>query len=401
MDLPTTSVEGNTEAVIASPPTVKNEAERAVNILDLSANRSPAVNQCQSGPWGTLEYYDTFLEAPNSLVERLALPSQHTVWNFESATEERLSHLFENVGLNKTEQKALMDRSRWAGMPNGIRVFPPHNVLENLRPASRGAIYGVLALSEMNPFHRDPFVFDRIDLRAAVARSHLPDSLINMLSKFTFRMGNTLHFCDLPHFLRYLSHPQEEKQFLRILTRARSLILRLNLDGDEDLKGVRDYWSSNAQLVQTLPLIESIVVARGVDTLDLIHLLPPSPRSQIYTFPSHEDCISGRAPDSVWTALNFFNHQAIPVYAESSNLEAVLRSGYVAVKEPFSYGDVLFLKQSDDMGVGHACVYIADEIVYTKNSASLLSPWIFSTLEDVTNRQVRRSEIEMRAWRRK
>ena len=31
----------------------------------------------------------------------------------------------------------------------------------------------------------------------------------------------------------------------------------------------------------------------------------------------------------------------------------------------------------------HSCVYLADDIVYTKNGRSRLSPWVLMKLEDV------------------
>jgi hypothetical protein len=53
------------------------------------------------------------------------------------------------------------------------------------------------------------------------------------------------------------------------------------------------------------------------------------------------------------------------------------------VDPPYKFGDILFFLDSQRGDAFHSCVYIADDVVFTKNGRNVLSPWIFTKLEDV------------------
>jgi len=53
------------------------------------------------------------------------------------------------------------------------------------------------------------------------------------------------------------------------------------------------------------------------------------------------------------------------------------------VEPPYKFGDILFFLDSQRGDAFHSCVYIADDVVFTKNGRNVLSPWIFTKLEDV------------------
>jgi hypothetical protein len=53
------------------------------------------------------------------------------------------------------------------------------------------------------------------------------------------------------------------------------------------------------------------------------------------------------------------------------------------VDAPYKFGDILFFLDAERGDAFHSCVYIADDIVFTKNGRNVLSPWIFARLEDV------------------
>jgi hypothetical protein len=46
------------------------------------------------------------------------------------------------------------------------------------------------------------------------------------------------------------------------------------------------------------------------------------------------------------------------------------------------YGDIITLVRQDG-SIIHSCVFIADNIVYTKNSANFRDPYIFMTMPDM------------------
>lgn len=371
-------------------------------VAGATARSMPSIRKCQPGPWGSLEYYDTFLEAPEALVRRLVLPSQQTVWHFEEMSPEQIEKVFAESGLSSSQLRQVMDRRTWALGGNLTRVFPKADLVESLAPSVRARLYLVLARSELNPFHRYPFQFDGSDLSAVLDRSHLPEKLVSQIAALTYAEGQITMFSDFPLLLRHVTHPEKERQLLRILTRTRTLIARLDLGNKPDISELQRYWAPLQQSFNSRPLLEAVSRTSGVDSLDIAHLLPKGPRSQLFTFPSQDDCLSGRAPDGIWTAINFFNPHPLPIYLGSETLSHHLETRFRPASSPLRFGDLLLLSPENTKGPEaplHACVYLADDLVYTKNSAHLMSPWILSRLRDVAAYHIRGVRAEIRPYR--
>jgi hypothetical protein len=373
-----------------------------VAVAGSGSRQSQFIRKCQPGPWGSLEYYDTFLEAPDALVRRLALPSQQTVWHFEEMSAKEIEGIFVESGLTAAQLRQAMDRRSWILSGDLTRIFPKPALIESLTPSSRAKLYLVLARSELNPLHRYPIQFDGPDLSEVLDRCSLPDPLITQIAALTYREGQVTLFSDLPLLFRQISHPEKERQLLRVLTRTRTIIARLDLSNKPDISSLQDYWSPLLQGFTSRPLMESVLRTSGVDSIDIAHLLPQGPRSQLFTFPGQDDCLSGRAPDGIWTAINFFNTHPLPLYLGSEALAHHLETRFRPATSPLRFGDLLLLSPegtSAAAGLSHACIYIADDLVFTKNSAHLMSPWILSRLRDVASYHIRSERAEVHPYR--
>ena len=109
---------------------------------------------------------------------------------------------------------------------------------------------------------------------------------------------------------------------------------------------------------------------RGHDRLDCIHLLPCC--AAIPLPPPAELAIMGRMPDCHWTSLNFFNYNPRDYYLTRGSPAA--RAGeHDSVDAPYAFGDVLMFMTAEGNAL-HSCVYIADDIIYTKNGENMASP---------------------------
>ena len=128
-----------------------------------------------------------------------------------------------------------------------------------------------------------------------------------------------------------------------------------------------------------------------LETIDLIHLLPPLPRKLLHTFPD-----GGFAPlqaNCFWLSLNFFNPTPDRRYLPGSEdfgqaaAEAMqtLQRDYEPAQPPFRFGDVLALisENRDSHELVHMVVYIADNIVLTKNGRTPNSPFVLMTFADI------------------
>lgn len=309
-----------------------------------------SVHRCQPGPWGQLEYYTTYLEAPDALIRRLALPSQQTVWHFEEMTEAQIEAVFVESGFSASQLREVMDR-RFRSMSGDLtRIFPPPRLVEALSPSVRARLYRVLARSDLNPLHRYAMEFDGPDLIAALDRSRLPAEIIDRISAMVYAEGTMTLFSDFPLLLGKISHPDRERQLLRVLTRTRTLIARLVPGGAGDTTSLKHYWAPVRQGFDPRPLIDAVVRTTGVDSIDLVQFLPSGPRSQLFTYPGQDDCLSGRAPDGAWSAINFFNDSPLPLYLESEALRHHLESRFRPASSPLCFGDLLIISEEGEEG---------------------------------------------------
>jgi hypothetical protein len=88
-------------------------------------------------------------------------------------------------------------------------------------------------------------------------------------------------------------------------------------------------------------------------------------------------------PDCHWSSLNFFNYDVKPYLLDSRLATTVVLEQFLPVDPPYKFGDIMFLLDVKQGDAFHSCVYIADDIVYTKNGRNVVSPWLLMKLEDV------------------
>jgi hypothetical protein len=103
----------------------------------------------------------------------------------------------------------------------------------------------------------------------------------------------------------------------------------------------------------------------------------------LYTYPGAEFYREGAMPDCHWTSLNFFRFDSQPHLADERLAATCFRDQYVMVQPPYQFGDVIAFMDSDFKVTFHSCVYLADDLVLTKNGRHILRPWVISKLSDV------------------
>jgi hypothetical protein len=160
------------------------------------------------------------------------------------------------------------------------------------------------------------------------------------------------------------------------------------------------YWFANQSESPRMTFIKAVCKENDInDTVDIMHFLPAIMREKLYTFPSLKDGVKGRMPDCHWTSLNFFNLTPRDYYRNTSLAAVQLTQSYNSVSTPYQFGDVLCYI---DNGEGlHTCVYIADNIVLTKNGENILAPWVLLTIEDVSKIYKRTPTTQIQGYRLK
>lgn len=354
------------------------------------------------GSWGQVEYYEVPLPCPEEAIRMVTLPSQQTEWIFPNLSMEGAQTFLTESGLDAQTTASLFDgKSAVPGEANGTRIFPPDELVYSLPPQLRTRVYSRLADSTHNRFYTHPIYLNDGNLSRWFQGSGLPDRVIRDVARLAYPTpaGRGYFLSDVPYLLRSTETAQDEKTLLKALLRRPALIVRLRIDSDTDIDSLADYWTSGYKYKDVLPLMESVSHTEGIDKLEIAHLLPPDPRMRLNTFPTSFDGLSGRFPDWFWTCYNFFRFNPREVYADSEERDVILSNEFYPVIPPYSFGDLLLLRSGSK--IVHGCIYVVDDIVYTKNSADIFSPWILMKIDDVVAYHSNAGSLEVQGYKKR
>jgi hypothetical protein len=264
----------------------------------------------------------------------------------------------------------------------------------------RSIIYAELAKSELNLLHMYPVCIFDGNVDAWLSQAELRPEIFDAVRKLTYVRGDLLCFSDVAAILGMVESEEAAREFLKAMTRTRSLVLQLNLKTPSGLDEVVRYWSGDGRNEQVASIILPAAKAQVNESLDCVHLLPPLPRRYLYTFPTRELAFSASRPDCNWTSFNFFSLAPLNYHTDERLLLLQLTQNYTKVQAPYRFGDVIMLEAADGVSL-HSCVYIADDIVYTKNGQNRLWPWILSKIKDVERRYLHNGAISIQGYRLK
>jgi len=351
------------------------------------------------GPWGELEVHTVYLAAPNALLAAVAKPNSVTRWTFEQTTEQSVRELLAKMGVSSGTVTRLFSSGRAQVSGNTIALHPEIEVLKALSPEVRSALYAELAKSAANEYQRDPVYVLGGNIDEWLTDAELNEEQKMLFRHLVWRRGEAIVFSDIAALLALEKNSDEVLNVFRTVTRVRSLIVELKLPLKAERKQFLDYWAAGQVDAPRLTFINAIASRRAPQTVDITHFLPSLMRQRAYTFPEMELGLKGRFPDCHWTSLNFFNITPKDYFLDTRLAAAHLLENYTAVDAPYHFGDVLcFIDNGEGL---HTCVYVADDIVMTKNGDSILAPWVLMTIADVQSIYRRTSSTRIQAYRLK
>lgn len=337
--------------------------------------------KAKPGPWGELEVRTVYLEAPDTLLAAVAKPNSVTRWVFEQTTETAVRDTLRRCEVPAGVADRLLAPARRVVSGNVLSLYPSVDDLTALTPASRSLLYQELAKSAANEYQRDPVYILGGDLEDWLMDAGLSEAQKELFRKLVWKRGEALVFSDIQALLTLAKNSDEVRTTFRAVTRVRCLVVELQLPLKTDRRQFIDYWAAGQTDAPRLTFINAITQRRAPQTVDITHFLPSLLRQRAYTFPEMELGLKGRFPDCHWTSLNFFNLTPKDYYLDTRLAAAQLVENYATVEAPYRYGDVLcFLDGGEGL---HTCVYIADDIVLTKNGDSILAPWALMQIKDV------------------
>src|SRR5882762_3885445 len=96
--------------------------------------------------------------------------------------------------------------------------------------------------------------------------------------------------------------------------------------------------------------------------------------------------------------MNFFREQPDTQIFNVENTKRVLASDYAPRSDSPIYGDLIMLKDSLGRPI-HLCVYLADDVVFTKNGADCMHPWVLMKIPDMLAYYNARETAQLNVYR--
>lgn len=356
-------------------------------VPSVAPDRPPAKAASAAGTavsaWpGTLEIQSFYIHAPSSINDLEPTPDQTPLWRFRGGNLTTVTALLTAAEVPADMAKSLLSTAVAWRENGGITLVPTPEMILGMPPKSRQRVYEELAQSPSNPYHAAPLLIPDYLLEDWFAHSRLSETQRERMRRLFWRRGSCHAFSDISLLVQSAASATEIRNCREMLSLTRAITVKLRLPPADKLDAVLEYWKGGATHPDISPYMRALAEAGGIDAIDLIHLLPPLGRRWLYTFPSLSSGVGGRFPDCSWTSLNFFATRPDPYYLDSRSSFLELSQNYERIVAPAKIGDLISFTDKSGQIV-HTCVYIAENIVFTKNGAGLASPWLLMPLADV------------------
>lgn len=345
-----------------------------------SSNASPAA---QSAPWGELEYSRFALGQPEVYLPDSTNQIPAPAWYFEKTTPEQVTALFNAVETSADMRKLLLDTNRWQREGDTVIVNPTSEILLGLGRPARQRIYSLLARSQVNVPQQFPFRFRADGFDQWFAHSRLAPEKLELVRSLTYtNRGGSVCLADIDVLQEKLG-PDDFRDVFASLYSEQSLFLSLRVNPSTDVNALARYWGRGGREQEVLAILKSVAKSPGGGTVNVAYLLPQFARLRLYTFAPATTNSAATGQDCFWTALNFFKRESEVQVTDSSSVDTLTRE-HRETRDPPSFGDVvLFLESRKPV---HACVYIADDVVFTKNGVNYHQPWVLMKMSDLRPR---------------
>ena len=130
-----------------------------------------------------------------------------------------------------------------------------------------------------------------------------------------------------------------------------------------------------------------------------IRLEQPAARERLFTSPlSPND--TEKSPDCHWTALNYFKAPPDPKMSDNDYASRYIQENYYEIAKPGLAGDLVLLLNQQNQ-VLHSSVYIAADVVFTKNGVNYAQPWILMREKDMLGNFSQSDPVKVVCMRRR
>lgn len=334
-----------------------------------------------SGPWGKLQVETIYTEKPAHFIDVAPLLKSEEKWFFPEMDQAGVREWMTANGFDEEAVQELVTAEPDEDT-QGIYLHPTQKWIAAMEPPQRKKIHSLLAKNSINHFSENPYLFSPDVLQQIRSNPIMQGEIGELFDRLVYPRGTAMCLSDIGCLLSHVKDPEQCPEWLKLLTRTKTILLKLEIEGASDIPALVNYWSGPFNLKDFQPLLESLKRENQTSRLDVIHLLPPVARQIVYTYPLADGV--GEKRDCHWTVINFFEESKNDRFLDHREIATEIGKNYVSAEKPEKFGDVLMFTP-DGTDVLHSCVYIAADMVFTKNGMGVHQPWTIATLQDVTS----------------
>lgn len=335
------------------------------------------------GPWGELRTRDIELERPAEfLTEEVGNP-QPELWTFNGLQPDAVKALLARDGLSARQVATALGPASVRADNSGTVVTPPSDFLLSLNAETRRKLYLALAGQGVNMYIDYPFIFPGSTIESIYANPKLNPDDVAALKRLIYSNGNAWQLSDYLALMCQIPTTERRVAMARALSRQLAVFASLVIKPDTDIDKIAAYWSNvpNVRFTDVRPLLESLKALPEGGNLSLFYVLPKFARDRLYTFPLPPQP-GDPVMDCHWSTFNFCNETPDNRFNDPNYAVQYLQKNYYQIAAPSIYGDILLLL-NDRNEIKHSAVYLADNIVFTKNGNNYRQPWMLMRIPDL------------------
>ncbi len=351
------------------------------------------------GPWGSLELVEVVIAPPTQFMPESMVDEFMFVWNLDSETEDQLLVVLEGAGVSATMCESLMVNAQ-RDANGGLQLRPSHQWVRDLPDETRVLLYTAFASHYPRSPQANSLRYCGASVDEWLGDANLQASSVEAVRPYVFRRGAFLLFADLPLAMAGIGDREERVRLAKALSREVTMLVKIQIHPNSDIDELETYWGVGRRNKDLRPILESLTRFRDGQLIDIVHMLPPFARRLLYTYPQPPKSPEDSARDCHWTSLNFFNEIPDDRYLELAHVVRAVEQEYYLLHENPRFGDLVLF--SDYGGeVFHTAIYIAEDIVFTKNGPTITRPWMFMNLLTMRDFYPRQLPTQVRFFRRR
>jgi hypothetical protein len=354
----------------------------------------------ETPPWGELFTQNVRIDLPEEYVLLEEGDNKVYPWVFDGMNLQQACYLMSSCGLTTQQVAHAISPPLASVTDTNVIVQPDEELIFSLSADARAKLYSELGKNPANRMMQSPIMFKNSFVKT-IGGVQLDEKIVSTVKSLLYERNGVECLSDYGSLMRRVPFDEQRRRLIEALFNQSTVIARLRIRPTTDVDKLLIYWcgSPNGCAVGLRPLLESIKRLPDGGGVNLINFLPQFARERLYTFPLPAQP-GDPTMDCHWSTLNFINNTSEGHFIEGKDISYYVATNCVQVAKPTHYGDLIFLTDNKNHPI-HSAVYIADDLVFTKDGDDFRQPWTLKRIDDMVRLYSALGATHVSFWRKK